>query len=241
VKYGTETGPVPIAPYGSHRFVRIAGATPQAPDVYSPLQAGWVAPRSFQNGDIPVWAPADRQGPADAKASFYGEQIRTELTAGNPELLVLDREFETQSVDPVFLEPEAGLAWYDGGGRALELVLGVQSPLEAAESIAYLLGGARGSFKPTQIHTHFAHLGGGFGGRDHTPMPLYIALAAMFFPDRPVRLANNRYEQFQSGIKRHPFKMPLSNWHRPDDGPESAPSLPTTSSMAAALPTIPQP
>ena len=38
-------------------------------------------------------------------------------------------------------------------------------------------------------------------------MPLYIALAAMFFPDRPVRLANNRYEQFQSGIKRHAFKM----------------------------------
>ncbi len=29
----------------------------------------------------------------------------------------------------------------------------------------------------------------------------------MFFPDRPVRLANNRYEQFQSGIKRHAFKM----------------------------------
>jgi hypothetical protein len=36
VKYGEETGPVPIAPYGSHRFVRIAGATPQAPDIYSP-------------------------------------------------------------------------------------------------------------------------------------------------------------------------------------------------------------
>jgi CO/xanthine dehydrogenase Mo-binding subunit len=29
----------------------------------------------------------------------------------------------------------------------------------------------------------------------------------MFFPGRPVRLANNRYEQFQSGIKRHAFSM----------------------------------
>ncbi len=38
-------------------------------------------------------------------------------------------------------------------------------------------------------------------------MPLYIALAAMFLPGHPVRLANNRYEQFQSGIKRHAFKM----------------------------------
>jgi CO/xanthine dehydrogenase Mo-binding subunit len=86
-------------------------------------------------------------------------------------------------------------------------LLGVQSPLECAESIAYLLGGARENFKPDRIQTHFAYLGGGFGGRDHTIMPLYIALAAMFFPDQPVRLANNRYEQFQSGIKRHAFKM----------------------------------
>src|SRR4029079_19832534 len=54
---------------------------------------------------------------------------------------------------------------------------------------------------------HCAYIGGGFGGRDHTTMPLYVALAAMFYPNRPVRLANNRYEQFQSGIKRHPFKM----------------------------------
>src|SRR5260370_41265549 len=29
----------------------------------------------------------------------------------------------------------------------------------------------------------------------------------MFFPNRPVRLANDRYEQFQSGIKRHAFKI----------------------------------
>jgi CO/xanthine dehydrogenase Mo-binding subunit len=198
---------VSIAPYGSHRFVRVAGATSEAPDVYSPLQAGWVGPRSFQNAEIPVWAPANPDGPADAQASFHGEQIRAGLAAGDPEQLVLDREFETQSVDPMFLEPECGLAWYDARGKALELVVGVQSPGEAAESLAYLLGAARGSFKPARIHTHFAHMGGGFGGRDHTPMPLYVALAAMFFPDHPVRLANNRYEQFQSGIKRHAFRM----------------------------------
>ena len=143
----------------------------------------------------------------DAQASFYGDGIRAELAAGNPDLFVLDRVFETQSVDPMFLEPEAGIAWYDASGRKLEIVLGTQSPQEATESLAYLLGEARAEFKPVKIHTHFAYLGGGFGGRDHTIMPLYIALAAMFFPDRPVRLANNRYEQFQSGIKRHAFKM----------------------------------
>jgi CO/xanthine dehydrogenase Mo-binding subunit len=207
VTYGEETGPVALPPYGSHRFVRVAGATPQAADIFSPLQDGWVAPRGFRDGDIPVWAPADPQGPVDAKASFYGEQIRAELAANDPDLLVLDRRFETQSVDPMFLEPEAGIAWYDAGARKLEIVLGTQSPQEATESLAYLLGDMRAEFKPAKIHAHFAYLGGGFGGRDHTIMPLYIALAAMFFPDRPVRLANNRYEQFQSGIKRHAFSM----------------------------------
>jgi CO/xanthine dehydrogenase Mo-binding subunit len=120
---------------------------------------------------------------------------------------VLDREFETQSVDPMFLEPECGLAWYDGRRKSLELVLGVQSPYEAAESIAFLLGDARAPFKPTSINAQFAYVGGGFGGRDHTPFPLYVALAGMFFPDRPIRLAHDRYQQFQAGIKRHRFKV----------------------------------
>ncbi len=113
VFYGDETGPVAIAPYGSHRFVRIAGATPEAPDIYSAFLAGWTVPRSFADGEVPVWAPADREGPADAQASYYGEQIRAGLAADNPDLLVLDRKFETQSVDPMFLEPESGLGWYN--------------------------------------------------------------------------------------------------------------------------------
>src|ERR1700716_929009 len=50
-------------------------------------------------------------------------------------------------------------------------------------------------------------MGGGFGGRAHTPFPLYVALAALFLPGRPVRLAHDRYQQFQGGIKRHPFKI----------------------------------
>jgi CO/xanthine dehydrogenase Mo-binding subunit len=121
--------------------------------------------------------------------------------------LVLDREFETQSVDPMFLEPENGLAWYDARRKNLELVTGVQSPYEAAGAIADLFGNAEAAFKPARINTNFAYCGGSFGGRDYTPFPLYVALAAMFLPNRPVRLANNRFEQFQSGIKRHAFKI----------------------------------
>jgi CO/xanthine dehydrogenase Mo-binding subunit len=208
VKFGEETGPIVRPNYGAFRFTRVAGATSDAPDVYSPVQAGWVSPGRFQETERPIWARLPiPTGRAYTEAATHGEKIRAELAASNPAVLVLDREFETQSVDPMFLEPEGGIAWYDAGAKNLELVLGVQSPYETAEGLAYMLGNARVPFKPAHIKTLFAYMGGGFGGRDHTPFPLYVALAAIFLPGRPVRLAHDRYQQFQGGIKRHAFKM----------------------------------
>lgn len=208
VRFGEETGPVVMPPFAAFRFTRVAGATPDAPDVYSPIQAGWVSPGRIQNTERPVWAPFAKETlePYGA-AARHGEAIRAELAADNPDVLVLDREFATQSVDPMFLEPEGALGWYDDKDAKLELVLGVQSPYEAAESIAFLFGNASKPFKPRTIKGHFAYVGGGFGGRDHTPFVLYAALAAMFFPGRPVRLAQDRYQQFQGGIKRHAIAM----------------------------------
>jgi CO/xanthine dehydrogenase Mo-binding subunit len=208
VKFGEETGPIRAPDYGANRFTRVAGPTPDAPDVYSLAKDGWVSPGHFQNTELPVWSPlAIPKAEPYAKAAIYGEQIRAELAANSPDRLVLDREFETPSNDPVFLETECGIAWYDPGRKNLELVLGVQSPFETAEAVAFLLGNASAGFKPARINAHFASAGGGFGGRDHTPFPLYVALAAMFLPSRPVRLGYDRYQQFQAGIKRHAFKM----------------------------------
>jgi CO/xanthine dehydrogenase Mo-binding subunit len=208
VKFGEETGPIVRDNYASFRFTRVAGPTPESPDLYSPVQAGWVSPGRSQNTALPVWSSFAKETLAPyGKAAVYGEQIRAGLDPKNPALLVLDRTFETQSVDPVFLEPECGLAWYNSKNEGLELVLGVQSPYEAAESIAFMLGKASPPFKPARINTQFTYLGGGFGGRDHTPFVLYVALAAMFLPGKPVRLAHDRYQQFQGGIKRHAIKM----------------------------------
>ncbi len=120
-----------------------------------------------------------------------------------PSIFVLDRTFQTQSIDQVFLEPEAGLAWYNSSTRRLELVLGVQSPQEAAASIAKLVSKNAAAQAVREIVAHCAHVGGAFGGKDHTIYPLYVALAGLFSPDHPVRLANDRYDQFQFGIKRH--------------------------------------
>src|SRR5436189_3094707 len=193
VKFGAETGPVKMPNYGQFRFTRVGGPIPDAPDVYSPVKNGWVSPGFFESSGRPIWARLPLPtGQAYAEAASYGEKIRAELAANNPALLVLEREFETQSVDPMFLEPESGLAWYDARRKDLELVVGVQSPYEAAESVAYLLGNAQAAVKTAHINNNFAYCGGGFGGRDHTPFPLYVALAAVFFPNLPGRRAKNR-------------------------------------------------
>jgi CO/xanthine dehydrogenase Mo-binding subunit len=208
VKFGEETGPVVMPDYGAYRFTRVAGPTPEAPDIYSPLKDGWINPPHVQNTEFPVWTPQGAvPGSAYEKGAIYGQKIRAELAADNPAVLVLERDFATQSIDPVFLEPECGMGWYDSGAKKLELVLGVQSPYEAADAVAFLLGKANAPFKPSRIACHFAYIGGGFGGKDHTPFPMYVALAAMFLPGRPVRLAHDRFQQFQAGIKRNPFRM----------------------------------
>ena len=208
IRFGADTGPVERPNYGAFRFTRIAGASPDAPDIYSPVQEGWVSPGKFEGGGRPIWAPLPvPTGRPYATAATYGEEIRATLKSDDPDLLVIDRRFETQSVDPMFLEPEAGLAWFSGSDRRLEIVLGVQSPYEAADSLGRMLATAKPPHRPDRIDLKFAYLGGGFGGRDHTPFPLYLALAAVFLPDRPVRLAHDRYQQFQGGVKRHAFSM----------------------------------
>jgi CO/xanthine dehydrogenase Mo-binding subunit len=201
VKYGEQTEPVTRRPYAAFRFTRVAGPAPDSADVYSPVKNGWVSPGVFTDSQHPVWERLPIPSGLDyAEAARHGEDIRAELAADDPARLVLERQFETQSADPMFLEPESGLAWYDPSSKSLELVVGVQSPYDAAESVAFLLGEADAAHKPARINTHFAYMGGGFGGRDHTPFPIYVALVAMFFPGRPVRRALEPLQRSASTI-----------------------------------------
>jgi hypothetical protein len=43
----------------------------------------------------------------------------------------------------------------------------------------------------------------GYGSKDHYDMPYYAVVAAAYGGGLPVRLANDRFEQFQTSIKRH--------------------------------------
>lgn len=206
VDYGAEIEPKGRPAYGANRFVRIAGEKTGSPDVYSPVKSGWVTPLHFQAMDIPVWQRPLRDGDEAEQASYWGRQIQHELDNPASETLVLDQSFTTQSVDHVFMEPENGLAWYDPENRKLSFMVGSQSPADTAESVAHLLAAARPG-KVESVEMYPAYMGGGFGGRDHSIYPLYVALAGYFANGKPVRLANDRYQQFQSGLKRHAFQI----------------------------------
>jgi len=89
----------------------VAGPTPDSPDVYSPVKKRLGQPGEVPGHERPIWARLPiPTGQAYAEAAGYGEEIRAELAAASPAHLVLDRQFETASNDPVFLEPETGLA-----------------------------------------------------------------------------------------------------------------------------------
>jgi len=200
VVFGEQTGAVARPPYGANRFTRIGGSDPSGPDVFSPANDGWVVPPRFRRGHDLSWPEADAA--AARRAENFGHAIRAELDSGRAGRLFKQR-FQTQSTDHFFMEPESGLAWHDAANHRLSLVLGVQAPADTLRAIADLLADAQVPYAIKDLQGHFAYLGGAFGGKDMTLLPNYVALAGLFAGGRPVRLALDRFEQFQLGIKRH--------------------------------------
>ena len=120
-------------------------------------------------------------------------------TLAQPSLRVFEGTYATEPLDPVFLEPEAGLAWLDRGASAptLHLVLGTQSAGSDLQDALARLG--NGGVKTVVVNACCP--GGGFGGRDESPFPTLLSIAA-FYADGPVRMAFDRFEQFQAGLKQ---------------------------------------
>ncbi|WP_329403903.1 xanthine dehydrogenase family protein molybdopterin-binding subunit [Streptomyces melanogenes] len=151
-----------------------------------------------------------RNGQPDTDAEHLFSAIAGDMT--QPGALGAVTTTFTQQTDPGFLEPEAGLAWLDHSSGTLHLVLGTQSPHGDVPDIQTLLGrAAHPSVRAVRLWSK--DCGGGFGGRDKSPFPYYLALAAVFAPG-PVRLAYDRREQFQGGLKRH--ASGVRSWIRAD-------------------------
>ena len=139
-------------------------------------------------------------------ARRYRERIAAAL-AVDPSHLSQPIACDKQAMDPMFMEPETGIAWYEEAANALHLVLGTQSPDGDIADIAGMYGTPDAPVKVTDIRLTSCYPGGGFGGRDSSPFSLMLALAAPFADGNPVRLELDRFEQFRTGLKRQSMRI----------------------------------
>ena len=118
--------------------------------------------------------------------------------------LVFDERYKTPSIEPAALEPDNGNGWYDAASKTLHFVVATQCPFEVAYESVHMIKPSRFALEKLNIHPGYTV---GYGSKDNNIFVFYAALAALYGEGVPVRLANDRYEQFQSGIKRHPFDI----------------------------------
>lgn len=147
------------------------------------------------------YQPDSTSQPYNSTARELRQRIDATLQTQSAGWMQLGGTYSTQVLDPMFMEPEAGLAWLDRTGTGtLHLVLGTQATNgDAGDSLALFSKDC-----PVQVGTivlNSCYPGGGFGGRDVSTFPPLLAVTAAL-ADGPVRIAQDRYEQFQGGLKQ---------------------------------------
>jgi CO/xanthine dehydrogenase Mo-binding subunit len=183
-----------------------------------PQQAADLAATTLQ-GSIEQLTSAVSGLDVNCAAAAWRKRIDWEMsTAQSRGWKIYQSKAATQSLDPMFMEPEAGLAWYDASNPAakrLSLVLGTQSPNgDIADALAMF--DAKGCpFQVSTVQLTSCYPGGGFGGRDVSTFPPLLMLAAVY-ADGPVRMANDRFEQFQSGLKQLGSQIEIALAVNPD-------------------------
>jgi len=206
VRWGPKSSYATPANYGAARYVRIAGPTPAAPDVYSPL-IGTTVYAPFEVDKV-AWPAADRSGDAAQRAMWAATEIdRMIASASSPsapggEALVVRRSYSSQSVDASAMEADNGNAWLDPSSGVLRLMMATQSPYEVATATASMASASRIALKSIDLSIGYTV---GYGTKEHSIFPFLSVVAGLYGDGRPVRLANDRYQQFQMGLKRHAF------------------------------------
>jgi len=203
IRYGDVSGPLERDPWGTFRFVRVGGKTAYDDDVYSSLKDAPIFP-SMMRKHLPVWPDGNDHGKLDEQGMAYAGKIGESLKNPPGDWLVMSREYRTQSVDTAALEPDNANCWYDAATQTLHMVVPTQSPSEVAENAAAMV--AKGHFPVKRLIVYPCYTVG-YGSKDHYNMPFYGLAAALYGDGLPVRLANDRYEQFQTSLKRHAFTM----------------------------------
>ena len=129
--------------------------------------------------------------------------------------VIVEGEYLTPVQEHAYLQPEAGLAYYDEEGRITVQVAG-QWAHEDQEQIAHSLG-----LPLEQVRVIYPAIGGAFGGREDMSVQIVLALAVMRLRERgierPVKNVWTREESLIGHHKRHAYII-RARWGASRDG-----------------------
>jgi CO/xanthine dehydrogenase Mo-binding subunit len=129
--------------------------------------------------------------------------------------VIVEGEYRTPAQEHAYLQPEAGLGYFDEEGR-VTVIVGGQWTHEDQEQIAHAL-----DLPPEQVRVIYPAIGGAFGGREDMSVQIVLALAAMRLHqrgiERPVKIIWSREESIIGHHKRHPYLI-RARWGAKQDG-----------------------
>jgi len=124
--------------------------------------------------------------------------------------VIVEAEYRTPYQEHAYLQPEAGLAYYDEDGR-LTVKCGGQWTHTDRTQVAHALGLAE-----DEVRIIYPAIGGAFGGREDVSVQIVLALAAWKLK-RPVKIIWSRQESIIGHGKRHPMIL-RTKWGASKDG-----------------------
>ena len=123
--------------------------------------------------------------------------------------IVVDGTFSTQWQEHAYLQPDAGIAYYEGDKIVIETA--GQWLHEDRKQLAEIL-----QMSEDDVIVRYAKIGGAFGGREDLSVQALVAVAT-YALRRPTAIKWNREESIIGHHKRHPFYM-TAKWGAKRDG-----------------------
>jgi CO/xanthine dehydrogenase Mo-binding subunit len=124
--------------------------------------------------------------------------------------VIVEGEYRTPYQEHAYLQPEAGLAYFDEVGRITIACAGQWTHADQ-EQISHALG-----LPNEQVRVIYPAIGGAFGGREDISVQIVLALAVMKLK-RPVKIVWSRKESIVGHGKRHPMTL-KTKWAATKDG-----------------------
>lgn len=119
--------------------------------------------------------------------------------------VIIEEDYHTPIQEHAFLQPEAGIAYYDEQGR-ITVIVGGQWVHEDQEQIAHAL-----NLNKEEVRVIYPAIGGAFGGREDMSVQIILALAIQKLKQmgihRPVKIIWTREESIIGHHKRHPYHI----------------------------------